>query len=302
MLQDKIRNIKIFPLIGLLIILGLVYGGYTLYSKIQFYKSFASKTRVISVVAKEAEVKPINKIYPATSVIEANRSFDVTSKTSGILNDIFFNESSFVKQGDKLFSILSTSSIGEIVISAPFNGFVGITDFKIGDELKNGDVLLTLDDMVTMKAFLYLPEKILPQLKEPIKYTAYSKLFPEEKYTGVITNINQRVDTQTRTIKSYALIDNKNGTLRPGLLLNIDIILEEIPDAILVPEQSILTAKDYSYVFVAEEGISKLKKITSGINNKGMTQILSGINEGDLVVTLGQEKLKDGSKIKLISE
>ena len=179
---------------------------------------------------------------------------------------------------------------------------MGITDFKIGDELKNGDVLLTLDDMVTMKAFLYLPEKILPQLKEPIKYTAYSKLFPEEKYTGVITNINQRVDTQTRTIKSYALIDNKNGTLRPGLLLNIDIILEEIPDAILVPEQSILTAKDYSYVFVAEEGISKLKKITSGINNKGMTQILSGINEGDLVVTLGQEKLKDGSKIKLISE
>lgn len=92
MLQDKIRNIKIFPFIGLLIILGLVYGGYTLYSKIQFYKSFANKTRVISVVAKEAEVKPINKIYPATSVIEANRSFDVTSKTSGILNDIFFNK------------------------------------------------------------------------------------------------------------------------------------------------------------------------------------------------------------------
>ena len=179
---------------------------------------------------------------------------------------------------------------------------MGITDFKIGDELKNGDVLLTLDDMVTMKAYLYLPEKILPQLKGPIKYTAYSKLFPKEKYTGVITNINQRVDTETRTIKSYALIDNKNGALRPGLLLNIDIILEEIPDAILVPEQSILTAEDYSYVFVVEEDISKLKKITLGINNKGMTQILSGINEGDLVVTLGQEKLKDGSKIKLISE
>ena len=73
--------------------------------------------------------------------------------------------------------------------------------FKIGDELKNGDVLLTLDDMVTMKAYLYLPEKILPELKRPIKYIAYSKLFPKEKYTGVITNINQRVDTETRTIQ-----------------------------------------------------------------------------------------------------
>ncbi len=69
------------------------------------------------------------------------------SKTDGILNDIFFNESSFVKKGDRLFSILSTVSVGEIILSAPFDGYVGITDYKIGDKLKNGDLLLTLDDM-----------------------------------------------------------------------------------------------------------------------------------------------------------
>ena len=86
------------------------------------------------------------------------------------------------------------------------------------------------------------------------------------------------------------------------MLLNIDIILEEINDAILIPEQAILTAKDYSYVFVVDKDTAKLQKITMGVNNDGNTQILTGINSGDMVVTLGHEKLKDGSKIQIIQE
>lgn len=302
MILEKLKRIKPFQIIGILIILGLVYGSVSFYYKIQFFKSFANKTRVTSVITEEAKVSSIRKIYPATSVIESNKSYDVIAKVDGILNEIFFNESSFVKKGDKLFSILSTSSIGEIIISAPFDGYVGITDYKVGDKLKNGDLLLTLDDMITMKAYVYLPEKILPIIQGPIKYSAYSKLFPNREYLGMINNLDQRVDKGTRTIKSYALIDNKDGYLRPGLLLNIDIILEEINDAILVPEQAILTAKDYSYVFVVDEDTAKLQKITMGVNNDGNTQILTGINSGDMVVTLGHEKLKDGSKIQIIQE
>ena len=302
MIIEKLKNLKPFHIIGALILFGLIYGAINFYLKIQFYKSFASKTRITSVVAEEAQTSSINKIYPATSVIEANKSYDVISKTDGILNQKFFNESSFVKKGDKLFSILSTTSVGEIILSAPFDGYVGITDYKTGDKLKNGDLLLTLDDMILMKAYVYLPEKILPQIKGPIKYSAYSKLFPDQQYSGSITNLDQRVDKATRTIKSYALIDNKDGYLRPGLLLNIDIILQEIEGAILIPEQAILTSKDYSYVFVIDNDIARLQKFTKGINNQGMTQILNGVNAGDMIVTLGHEKLKDGSKIKLIEE
>ena len=302
MIIDKLKKLKPFQIIGILVLVGLLYGSINLYNKIQFYKSFANQTRTISVVAERAQMGQINKIYPATSVIESNKSYDVISKTDGILNDIFFNESSFVKKGDRLFSILSTASVGEIILSAPFDGYIGITDYKIGDKLKNGDLLLTLDDMTLMKAYLYLPEKILPQIKGPIKFNAYSKLFPDELYTGEITNLDQRVDTDTRTLKSYALIKNDSGLLRPGILMNIDIILDEINDAILIPEKSILTSKDYSYVFVVEKDIAKLRKIITGVSNDGSTQILEGIQLNDLVVTLGHEKLKDGSKIKIIDK
>jgi membrane fusion protein (multidrug efflux system) len=151
-----------------------------------------------------------------------------------------------------------------------------------------------------MKAFIYLPEKILPQISKNIKYIASSKLFPEQKYFGVISNIDQRVNRDSRTIRAYAIIDNKNKNLRPGLLLNIDIVLDEIKDTMLIPEESVLTSKDYSYVFVIDEDVAKLKKVNLGITSNGMIQILSGLKSNDKVVTLGHEKLKDGSKIKII--
>ena len=297
---DYFKRLKAFQIIAAIVIVGLLYGAINLYTKIQFYKSFANQTRTTSVAAEEVKIDSISKIYPATSVIEAKKSYNVVSKTDGILNDIFFKESSVVEKGDKLFSILSTSSIGEILITAPFNGYVGLTDYKIGDKLKNGDLLLTLDDMSSMKAFIYLPEKILPQISENIKYIASSKLFPEQKYFGVISNIDQRVNRDSRTIRAYAIIDNKNKNLRPGLLLNIDIVLDEIKDTMLIPEESVLTSKDYSYVFVIDEDVAKLKKVNLGITSNGMIQILSGLKSNDKVVTLGHEKLKDGSKIKII--
>jgi multidrug efflux pump subunit AcrA (membrane-fusion protein) len=297
---DYFKRLKAFQIIAAIVIVGLLYGAINLYTKIQFYKSFANQTRIISVAAQKVQISSINKIYPATSVIESKKSYNVISKTDGILNDIFFSESSFVNKGDKLFSILSTSSIGEILITAPFDGYVGLTDYKIGDKLKNGDLLLTLDDMSSMKAFIYLPEKILPQISGNIKYIASSKLFPEQKYFGVISNIDQRVNRDSRTIRAYAIIDNKNNNLRPGLMLNIDIILDEIEATMLIPEESVLTSEDFSYVFVIEEDIAKLKEVNIGISSNGMIQILSGISSGDKVVTLGHEKLKDGSKIKII--
>mgnify|MGYP001177485580 FL=1 len=154
--------------------------------------------------------------------------------------------------------------------------------------------------MSSMKAFIYLPEKILPQISGNIKYVASSKLFPKQKYFGIISNIDQRVDRDSRTIRAYALIDNINNNLRPGLLLNIDIILDEIKDTMLIPEKAILTSKDYSYVFIIDKNFAKLKKVNLGITSNGMVQILSGIKSDDKVVTLGHEKLKDGSKIKII--
>ena len=86
---DYFKRLKAFQIIAAIVIVGLLYGAINLYTKIQFYKSFANQTRIISVAAQKVQISSINKIYPATSVIESKKSYNVISKTDGILNDIF---------------------------------------------------------------------------------------------------------------------------------------------------------------------------------------------------------------------
>ena len=74
-MKNIIKEIKPFQIVGALIIIGLLYGAISLYSKIQFYKSFAIKTRIVSVHAEQVEINTINRIYPATSVIESKRFY-----------------------------------------------------------------------------------------------------------------------------------------------------------------------------------------------------------------------------------
>ena len=68
---DYFKRLKTFQIIGVIILIGLLYGAVNLYLKIQFYKSFANQTRIISVAAQKVQISSINKIYPATSVIES---------------------------------------------------------------------------------------------------------------------------------------------------------------------------------------------------------------------------------------
>lgn len=302
MIIDKFKKLKFFHVLMALLAIGLVYGSFNLYMKIQFYKSFANQSRVISVVSTKVTIDSIQKIYPSVSTIQSKKSFDFIAKSDGILNKIFVSESSRVSKGDKLLSILSTNNVGEIVFHAPFDGYIGISEFKEGDKLTNGDLLLTLDDLSFMKAYINLPEKVLPEISDSIKFSAKSKIFPNIIYKGIINNIDQRINKNTRTVRAYAIIDNKNLLLKPGLLMNIDIVLDEIENAILIPEEAILSSEDYRYVFIVQDDTAKLKKVNIGISNNGLTQITSGLKENDLVIIMGQEKLKDGSKINIVKQ
>ena len=125
---DYFKRLKTFQIIGAIVVIGLLYGAVNLYTKIQFYKSFANQTRTTSVAVEEVKIDSINKIYPATSVIEAKKSYNVVSKTDGILNDIFFKESSFVEL-EKILKLLTINPSINVEIA-------GHTDSD-GDEKDN---------------------------------------------------------------------------------------------------------------------------------------------------------------------
>ena len=96
-------------------------------------------------------------------------------------------------------------------------------------------------------------------------------------------------------------IDNDTRLLKPGLLMKVDIFLEENNNAILVPEQSLLSIDQKHYVYKVVEDLAKLTEVKIGIKSNSAVEIKSGLSTDDVVIYMGQEKLKDGSKIKILN-
>ena len=295
-----VKSLSVFKVFIFIFIAGLLYGGISLYLKYTGFAQFMNKTRIIAVKAMPVKIDTIQKTYRALSVIEARESIDITSKVNGLLDNIHYKEATTVKKGDLLFSIISSDTIGLTQIYAPFSGMIGLSEKNIGDAVSKGELLTSLNEHSYMKLPIDLPERILGYLTNKLSFVAITDSIPGTKYEGTLEYVNTKIDVKTRTISAYALLDNKNNMLKPGLLMKLDISLEETEGAILIPEKSLLSINKKHYVYVADNDVAKLTVVQTGIRNNALVEIKSGLNTFDKVIFMGHEKLKDGSKIKII--
>ena len=299
-LINHVKSLGPFNIFLAIFILGLIYGGVTLYMKYLGFSKFMNRTQIITVKVVPVKIDTAQYTYRALSVIESRESVNITSKVNGLLDHIHSKEGSNVDKGELLFSIISSDNVGLTKIYAPFAGSIGLSRKKLGDTVTRGELLSSLDDYAFMKLPLDLPERLLPYLSSKLKFNAISDSLPNEKYNGTIEFIDTRIDTQTRTISAYALIDNRDLLLKPGLLMKVDIKLEEKMDSILIPEEALLSINKKHFVYVVQNDKAKLQLVKIGIRDNAYIEIESGLKSSDKVIYMGQEKLKNGSKIKIL--
>ena len=136
-IMNSIKSISVFNVFVSILIIGLLYGGMSLYLKYTGFSKFMNKTRIIAVKAIPVKIDIAQNTYRALSVIESLDSIDVTSKVNGLLDKVHYKESSLVNEGDLLFSIISSDSIGLTKIYAgvdPKNIASGRAFLKAGFE------------------------------------------------------------------------------------------------------------------------------------------------------------------------
>jgi len=302
---DKAKNFlldkkPIHFLIAILVV-GLIYGGVSQYMKITRFSELAGKTRITSVKVSHIVLGTAENVYSTVSTIEALKSAEITSKVNGVIEKINFVEGAEVKKGDRVFSILSSDSAGRIEMHAPFKGRIGLSNVNVGEQVSKGRVLTTLDDFSRMKIIFDLPETNLVFLKKNLPFQATSDIFEGKIFSGKIDYIDTRIDNESRTIRVYAILENKNNELRPGLFMKIKLTLQEKSNAFLIPEEALLSINKKHYVYIVDKENAKIKEVSVGLRMERMVEIENGLDINDKVIVLGHEKLKDGSKIKTLN-
>jgi membrane fusion protein, multidrug efflux system len=186
-------------------------------------------------------------------------------------------------------------------LRAPFAGVVGLRTASPGQFVRPGDQIGTLDDVSRIKLDFTVSETQIARLQPGAEITALTAAYPERAFTGVIADIDTRIDPTTRTLRVRAMLPNEDGALRPGMLMTVEV-RANLRQALAIPEIAILEQTGEALVFRVREGVAEQVRLRVGVRAGGMAEVLEGLNEGDRVVTEGVQAVRPGQPVRLEGE
>jgi len=186
------------------------------------------------------------------------------------------------------------------VIRAPFSGVLTERLVTLGQHLRPGDELFSVADFDPLVARIYLPEKDVLELDVGRGVEIALASAAESRFEGRIRQIAPVVDTATGTVKVTVEAIQPPVEVRPGAFVDIRIVREHHAGALLLPRESVIRELRAANVFIAEDGSAVKRSVELGLEGDEMIEVLSGVDEGDLVIVAGQGGLDDGQRVKIL--
>lgn len=194
------------------------------------------------------------------------------------------------------------SRLADRLIKAPFAGVVGLRNISVGALVEPGDLITTLDDDSVMKLDLSVPSVYLSTLRAGLPVTATTSAYGDRQFSGEVHSVDSRVDPVTRAVQVRVLLPNGEQLLKPGMLMQVSLS-KDSRQAIVIPEAALMPVGREQYVLVAtaqgDGHKAERRKIEIGSRRPGEVEVLSGLAEGELVVTHGTIRVRPGQSIKV---
>lgn len=185
-------------------------------------------------------------------------------------------------------------------IRAPFAGLIGFRSVSVGAYVKAGDDLAELVAIDPMKVSFDVPERYLSAISEGQKVEVVVDALAGEAFQGELVTISPRVTAAGRSLRLRAAVANTSGRLRPGLFARVNLQIAERAEALLVPESAIVPQAEKRLVFRVKDGKAVLTEVELGLRRAGRVEVRKGLAAGDIVVSAGQLKLRDGAAVAIV--
>jgi membrane fusion protein, multidrug efflux system len=193
------------------------------------------------------------------------------------------------------------------ILRAPFAGHLGLRQVDLGQYLAAGTVIVTLQALDPIYADFLLPQQSVDKIKIGQDVVAKVDTYPDKTFTGKITAINPKIDTNTRNVQVRAEIANPDRLLVPGMYITIDATVGEPTKLVTLPQAAISYNPYGDLVYVVEEKgkdqngkpqfVVQQTFIAVGATRGDQVSVTKGLKEGATVVTGGQMKLRNGVNV-----
>jgi membrane fusion protein (multidrug efflux system) len=190
-------------------------------------------------------------------------------------------------------------------VRSPFPGAVAELRVSKGEKVSVGQELLKVVNLGSLYLKGYALESEIANLKEGIRVRVKFDAFGDRFFYGEIQSISPEIDAERKTITVYIKIDNRDRQFMPGMHAEIDVEYTVFENVIKVPRNAVIFRQDRYLVFVVKElkgttGVANWQYVEIGHQNDEEIEILSGVQEGDMVLIEGHATLAHQSKVKLV--
>jgi|TARA_B110000444_G_C18833605_1_gene594641 membrane fusion protein (multidrug efflux system) len=257
---------------------------------LHFKKKFSVRPApgvIVTMVEKSSFYKSIETF--GTALAQNSKTYRV--RKTDIIGNINI-ENRFVKKGETIVALQSSDNI-----IAEFEGKLGKREIAQG-VLGSDSLIVTLDDLKKIIIDIKVPENYVGVLKTGLKVEISSSAF-NKVFEGEVDSVSSRIDPSTRSILARIIVNNPNFEIIPGQLMTVKVIYNQV-EQIGVPESAVTIQGKTSFVYVVNNNTAEKKNIEIGKRNFGKVSILSGVSEGDLVISEGVSKVRDKTKVKII--
>jgi len=190
--------------------------------------------------------------------------------------------------------------LSDRVIKAPFSGRLGLRQVSVGTLVTPGTVITTLDEINLLKLDFTIPELYLDSIKAGQQVIAQNAAYPDMKFEGKVTAIDTRIDPVTRSVTVRASLPNNDGSLRPGMLMTINVTRSR-NKVLAVPETAISNLGAHQYVYLlGPDGTAVQREVTIGRRIPGYAEITTGLKQGDPVIAELTDNMRDGERVRVL--
>ena len=282
-------KLKVFLIIFFVIVFAVIAARY--FVGLHFKKKFSVRPApgvITTVVEKSLFYNSIETF--GTAIAQNSKTYRITrTNIDGELNV----DNRFVKKDEVITKLLDGTEI-----KADFEGKLGTREIAQG-VLGSNSLIITLDDLKKIVIDIKVPENYVSVLKSGLKTEITNSAF-EKVFEGKVESVSSRIDPSTRSILARILVDNSEFKIIPGQLMTVKVIYNET-DQIGIPESAVTIQGDTAFVFIVNNDTAEQKNIKIGKRNFGKVSVLSGLSEGDVVISEGVSKVRNKAKIKVIN-
>jgi len=238
----------------------------------------------------------------ALAKLNIDRAHDLLGKTSISQSEYDVADAQFKQataQADNIRAVIAKKTI-----RAPFAGRLGIRLVNLGQTLKEGENIVSLQSLDPVYVNFFLPQQNLASAVVGQDVMVTSDACPGKTLPGRLTAIAAEVDAATRNVKLQATLGNADGLLRPGMFVNVNIFETASRDVVVVPATAVIYASFGNSIFVVEKGsdgalTAKQHFVELGETRGDFVEIVKGVEAGAEVVTSGAFKLRNGSSVNV---